>query len=165
MLYLWRKANPFLVYFVDKNLVFVVLIVALVGGGAWYQHHAKAPVPAAVAAAGKPVSTAAVPPSKAAAATAAAAKAELLKKQAAARAEIENALKSMKVTTLLLGEPAIVIINKEEHSVGDSLKLAGGKELQITGIDENGVALGYDGQRFHLDPPGAPELAASRRKL
>ena len=72
----------------------------------------------------------------------------------------------MKVSSILLGDPAAVIISKQDYGVGDALKLAGppAKTLQITGINEGGVTLTVDGQTYHLDAPAAPDLAASRKK-
>lgn len=149
----------------DKNLILVFVIAAVMGGAIWYQHRPTAtPAPslasALAAATGKATgsSPAAVPGKPAA-------DADTVKKQAAARAEIEKALVSMKITSILLGDPAIVIINKTDYSVGSPLALPGGKTLQITRIDEGGVTLAGGAETFHLDAPGAPDLAASRKKL
>ncbi len=80
-----------------------------------------------------------------------------------ARGEIEAALKPMKVTSILPGNPGLAIIDKAEYAEGDSLPLTGGKRLLIASIREDGVALAGNGQTFHLAPPAAPDLDASRQ--
>ncbi len=143
----------------DKNLVIVTALIAVMGAGAWYQHRPAFPktAPGAVAK-GKPMPG--VAPARTAAVPAAP---NPPADQQAARTEIDNALHGLKVTSILLGDPAIVIINKSEYSTGDPLNLPGGKTLQVTGITEDGVALGYNGMAFHLAAPAAPDLAASRK--
>ena len=88
---------------------------------------------------------------------------------AAVRAQVEPLLKPLKVTSILPGDPAAVIINKQDYSVGENLKLPaanpGAKPIKVTAIDEGGVTLVCQGETFHLDAPAAPDLAASRKKL
>ena len=81
----------------------------------------------------------------------------------AARQEIEGALKPVKVTSILPGNPGLAIIDKTEYAEGDSLTLTGGKRLLIASINAGGVALASNGLTFHLDPPAEPDLAASRK--
>ena len=95
-----------------------------------------------------------------------AAEAERKKQIAAAqvaRQEIEGALKPLKVTSILPGNPGLAIIDKLEYAEGDSLTLTSGKRLLIASIKADGVSLAGNGQTFHLDPPAAPDLAASRK--
>jgi hypothetical protein len=95
-----------------------------------------------------------------------AAEAERKKQIAAALAvhdEIAAALKPMKVTSILPGNPGLAIIDKAEYAEGDSLPLTGGKRLLIASIREDGIALASNGQTFHLDPPAAPDLDATRK--
>jgi hypothetical protein len=82
----------------------------------------------------------------------------------AARKEIEEALKPLKVTSLLPGNPGLAIIDKTEYAEGDSLTLTGGKRLLIASIRAEGIGLASNGQTFHLDPPPEPDLAAAHRR-
>lgn len=144
-----------------KNLFLLVLCLAILGVAGWYQHqHAKAAtLPAKTAATtAKKGAPASLPPGAGQSKDAAA-----LQQRAAARAPIEAALQSMKVSSILLGDPAIVIINKKEYSVGDSLPLPGGKALPVTAIQEDGISLAANGETFHLAAPAAPDLEASRK--
>ena len=91
--------------------------------------------------------------------------AEQAKKQAAddaTRKEIDGALKSLKVSSILPGQPGIVIIDKQEYAEGDDLPVAK-RKLRVTRVQEDGVLLACNGLTFHLDPPPAPDLAASRK--
>jgi hypothetical protein len=81
----------------------------------------------------------------------------------AARQEIEGALKPMKVTSILPGNPGLAIIDKTEYAEGDSLPLTCGKRLLISSIKADGIALACNGLSFHLDPPAAPDLASARK--
>ena len=88
------------------------------------------------------------------------------KKQAAeeaTRKDIDASLKPLKVTSILPGQPGIVIIDKQEYAEGDVLPVAKGRKLRVTKVQEDGVLLACDGLTFHLDPPAAPDLAASRK--
>ena len=90
----------------------------------------------------------------------------LAKKQAADAAvhqEIDGALKAMKVSSIMPGQPGIVIIGKQEYAEGDKLPLPKGRKASITKVQEDGVLLACEGQSFRLDPPAAPDLAASRK--
>ena len=89
------------------------------------------------------------------------------KKQAAedaTRKEVDASLKPLKVTSILPGQPGIVIIDKQEYAEGDDLPVAKGRKLRVTKVQEDGVLLACDGLTFHLDPPAAPDLAASRKR-
>ena len=141
----------------DKFLL-VILTAGLLGVGGWrgygyYQStHAK-PVSKAPAASG-PAKGAAQPVVVDA------------KRQAeidAIRKDVEPQLKPLKVSSILPGEPGIVIINRKEYAEGDKLTLSGGKQLQITKVNEDGILLAYNGLSFRMDPPAAPDLAASRK--
>ena len=161
----------------DTVLFGLMMAVLAVGGGYhYYQAAHTRPNPDAVATA-KSVLTQGIPPKAAPAPVAghpavapAATGADALKKQAdavqATRASVESALSGLKVSSILLGDPAVVIISKQDYSVGDSLKLPGNpaKTLKLTGINEDGVTLVADGQNYHLAAPAAPDLAASRKK-
>lgn len=80
------------------------------------------------------------------------------------RAQVEPMLKTLKVSSILLGEAPIVIINKQDYGVGDPLHVPGGKPVKVAAIDEGGITLTCEGETFHLDAPAAPDLAASRKK-
>ena len=80
-----------------------------------------------------------------------------------ARQEIEVALKPLKVTSILPGKPGLAIIDKTEYAEGDNLTLTCGKRLLIASIKADGISLAQNGLTFHLDPPAAPDLAASRK--
>ena len=165
----------------DVILLGVCVLVLAGGGGYSYYRNAHAPHsspdalasakslladrshPRAAAAPAAPAATATHPP------TAADTRADALKNQAdalkAARAPIESALGGLKVSSILLGDPAAVIISKHDYSVGDPLTLPGKQVLKVTGINDAGVALlAADGQTYHLDAPAAPDLAALRKK-
>ena len=161
----------------DTVLFGLMMAVLAVGGGYhYYQSAHSKPNPDAVATAksllGKGAAPKAAPAPVAGHSTAdpAAARADALKKQAdsvrAARASVESALSGLKVSSILLGDPAVVIISKQDYGVGDPLPLPGNppKTLKITGINEDGVTLVADGQSYHLAAPAAPDLAASRKK-
>jgi hypothetical protein len=95
-----------------------------------------------------------------------AAEAERKKQIAAAlvtRREVEGALKPLRVTSILPGNPGLAIINKTEYAEGDSLTLTTGKRLLIASIRADGVALAGNGQTYHLDPPPEPDLEASHK--
>ena len=88
------------------------------------------------------------------------------KKQAAedaTRKEVDASLRPLKVTSILPGQPGIVIIDKQEYAEGDVLPVAK-RKLRVTKVQEDGVLLACDGLTFHLDPPAAPDLAASRKR-
>ena len=84
----------------------------------------------------------------------------------AERQEIEGALKTMHVTTIMPGQPGLIIINndKQEYSEGESLPLPKGRKARIAAVQDDGVQLTCDNMAFHLDPPAAPDLAALRTK-
>lgn len=83
----------------------------------------------------------------------------------ATRRDVESQLKPMKVSSIMPGQPGIVIIDKKEYAEGDQLALPrGGKQLQIAKVRDDGILLAYNGLTFRLDPPAAPDLAASRKK-
>ena len=81
------------------------------------------------------------------------------------RKEVEAQLKPMKVSSIMPGQPGLVIIDKKEYQAGDQLPLPrGGKRLQIAKVRDDGVLLAYNGLTFRLDPPSAPDLDAIRKK-
>ena len=157
----------------DALLLGVALAVLAGGGGYHYYQSQHTPPPAAaptkLSAVGtahpKPVAAPANADQKKAAAATATAQQQAAAAQAA-HAQVEAALSSLKVSSILLGDPAVVIISKQDYGVGDLLKLPGspGKTRQMTGINDGGVTLTADGQNYHLDAPAAPDLAASRKK-
>ena len=82
----------------------------------------------------------------------------------ATRKEVETALKPMKVTSIMPGQPGLAIIDKREYAEGDVLALPKDKKLRITAVRDDGVLLAYNGLAFRLDPPAAPDLEASRKR-
>ncbi len=82
----------------------------------------------------------------------------------ATRRDVEAQLKPMKVSSIMPGQPGIVIIDKKEYTEGETLPLPrGGKLLQITKVRDDGVLLACNGLTFRLDPPAAPDLATLRK--
>ena len=75
-----------------------------------------------------------------------------------ARKEVETQLKAMRVTSILLGDPALAIIGKKEYAAGDPMALPQGRTLVVTAVREDGVQLAFNGLSFRLDPPAAPVL-------
>ena len=143
-------------------LVIAALAVGIPKGLQMYHQLYPDPAIAALAARGHAQQAAAAATKKADAATLA----EQQKQAAALKAErgpVETALGTMKVSSLMLGDPAVCIINKQDYSVGDALPLTGGKTVQITSIREDGVGLARNGQTYHLSAPAAPDLAALRK--
>ena len=143
-----------------QKFLLVILMGGALGMGGWrgyryYQTtHAK-PTPKAPVAAGQA--------KLAAAQTTADAKQQA--EVAATRRDIEAQLKPLKVTSIMPGEPGIVIIDKKEYAEGDKFPLAGGKkQLQVAKVNEDGILLAYNGLTFRLDPPAAPDLEALRKK-
>ena len=155
-------------------LLLCAALAVLVGGGGYHFYASKHqppppdPLTAAKTALGSPghAKPAAAPASAAQkqAASGDAARQQQIAAARAAHAQIETALGSLKVSSILLGDPAIIIVSKKEYSVGDALVLPDGKTLRVTGIGEDGVALAGNGEAFHLAAPAAPDLAASRKK-
>ncbi len=143
-----------------QKVILVVLVVALLavaGQKGWQRYHPAPVVPAHAATA---------PTKKSAAPPAAAATTEQQKQVAAVHAErqaVESALGSMKVSSLMLGDGAVCIINKNDYSLGDTLPLPGGRKLLVAAIREDGIGLTCNGQAYHLDAPAAPDLAALRK--
>ena len=80
------------------------------------------------------------------------------------RGEIEAALQGMRVTTIMPGQPGVFILDKHDYSEGDELPLSKGRKARVVAVQEDGVRLTCEGMTFHLDPPAAPDLAASRKK-
>ena len=159
----------------NKDLFLLgVCLLVLAGGGGYHFYqsaHAK-PSTSAIASARDILADKAHPKTAPVHPPTPAVDADLAKKQAAAKqaqdahAQIESTLHTMKVSSILLGDPAIVIISKQEYSVGDPLTLPGSpaKTLKVTAINDDGVTLAADGQTYHLDAPAAPDLAATRKK-
>ena len=80
---------------------------------------------------------------RAAAAQQAAAAAKVRAQQAvvdATRKEVESALKPMKVTSVIPGQPGLAIIDRKEYAEGDALPLPKGKALKITAVRSDGRA-------------------------
>lgn len=145
-----------------QKVVLAILVCALFGYVAYNQRAAflgaPKPVPGAAA-------KGAVPPAKAMAASPGGKTAPPAVVGASpVRAQIEPLLKPLKVTSIMLGEPSLVIINKKDYSVGDTLALPGAKDVKVAAIDEAGVTLSCRGENFHLDAPAAPDLDALRKK-
>ena len=175
MLYPKPAPNLFRCFLMNKDVFLLGVALTVLAGGAGYHFysasHAKPPAavaPAAVApgtthakAGAAAAAPASAPPKKPADATAQQQQAAAVQ---ATRAPVEAALATMKVSSILLGDPAIVIISKQEYSVGDDLKLPGKGTLKVTAIGEDGVTLAASGQSYHLAAPAAPDLAASRKK-
>ena len=155
-----------------QKIAFSVLALVILAVGGWFGYQQYTVLQARKVAHARQVAAAAQAAAQQAALTAkqhafaVAAEAERQKQIAAAlaaRTEIEAALKPMKVTSILPGNPGLAIIDKAEYAEGDSLTLAGGKRLLIASIREDGVALASGSQTFHLAPPAAPDLAAARK--
>ncbi len=83
---------------------------------------------------------------------------------AAERGEIEAALKAMHLTTIMPGQPGLVIIDKQEYSEGEDLPLSKGRKARIVSVQDDGVQLACNGMTYHLAAPAAPDLAALRQK-
>ena len=142
----------------NKFLLVVVTLAAL-GIGGWYGFQEYQVVRAKQA---QKAHDAAI------AAQAAAAQAKQRAAQAAAdatRKDVEAQLKPMKVSSIMPGQPGLVIINKKEYAEGDPLPLPqGGKVLHISKVRDDGILLAYNGLTFRLAPPAAPDLDALRKK-
>ncbi len=134
-----------------NKLVLVIVAMAALGAGGWYGFQQFQVIQA----------------QRAHKAQVAAAEAKQKAVQAAAdstRKEVEAQLKPMKVSSIMPGQPGLVIIDKKEYQEGDQLPLPrGGKRLQIAKVRGDGVLLAYNGLTFRLDPPAAPDLAALRK--
>ncbi len=144
----------------QKIALSIVAVLVLAGGG-WfgYQQYARLQVQHAEQAS----AAAAAAKQRAFVATAEVARKKQIAAAQVARQEIEGALKPLKVTSILPGNPGLAIIDKTEYAEGDNLTLAGGKQLLIASIKESGVFLASNGLTFHLDPPAEPDLAATRK--
>ena len=81
-----------------------------------------------------------------------------------ARAEIEAALRAMHLTTLMPGQPGLVIIDKHEFAEGEDVPLPKGRKAHVAAVQDDGVRLTCEGMAFRLDPPAGPDLAALRKK-
>ncbi len=141
-----------------NKILLVIVAMAVLGGGGWYgfqryqviqAQHAQKTSMAAAAAKQRALQAANEAKQRAADAT---------------RREIEAQLKPMRVTSIMPGQPGIVIIDKKEYAEGESLTLPqGGKRVQITKVQDDGILLAYNGLGFRLEPPAAPDLAALRK--
>ena len=80
------------------------------------------------------------------------------------RQEIDAALKTMHLTTIMPGQPGQVIIDKQDYSEGESVPLPKGRKARIVAVQDDGVQLVCNGMTFHLDAPTGPDLAALRKK-
>lgn len=69
----------------------------------------------------------------------------------AERQEIDAALKTMHLTTIMRGQPGLVIIDKHDYSEGESLPLPKGRKAKIVAVQDDGAQLVCDGMMFHLD--------------
>jgi hypothetical protein len=81
----------------------------------------------------------------------------------AARPEIEAQLKGCKISSILLGNPSIVVINKKNYEEGADLPLPNGKALKIASIKEDRVMLASGTQTFQLVMPSARDLGGTSR--
>ena len=147
-----RWKPDFLFYLHMNKIVLLIVALAVLGTGGWYGYQQYRVIRA------KQVEKARV----------ADAEAKQKAAQAAAdstRRDVEAQLKPMKVSSIMPGQPGIVIIDKKEYTEGDRLTLPrGGKQLQIAKVRDDGILLAYNGLTFRLDPPAEPDLAASRKK-
>ena len=137
-----------------KTPVLVVLLLAIIAGAGYYGFHQYQQTQASLTSQKSSASSKQLTEAQA-------------KKQAAedaTRKDIDASLKPLKVTSILPGQPGIVIIDKQEYVEGDVLPVAKGRKLRVTKVQEDGVLLACDGLTFHLDPPAAPDLAASRKR-
>jgi hypothetical protein len=169
MLYLTPHAQLIPETSAMKTAVQVVIFLALMSAAGYYAfqqyrqaHPAPPPPPTAAALAAQKLQAA----HQQDAAALAKQQADLAKQQAAeaaVRQDIEGTLKTLKVSSILPGEPGIVIIDKHEYAEGDDLPVGKGRKLRVTHVQEDGVLLASNGLTFHLDPPAAPDLAASRK--
>ncbi len=140
-----------------KTPILVVVLLAIIGGAGFYGFQQYQKTQAALS--GRKLAAAQQQQSRQLTEAQA-------KKQAAedaTRKEVDASLKPLKVTSILPGQPGIVIIDKQEYAEGDVLPVAK-RKLRVTKVQEDGVLLACDGLTFHLDPPAAPDLAASRKK-
>ena len=80
------------------------------------------------------------------------------------RQEIDTALKGMHLTTIMPGQPGLIIVDKQEYSEGESLPLPKGRKARIVAVQDDGVRLTCDNMTFRLDAPAEPDLAALRKK-
>ncbi len=78
--------------------------------------------------------------------------------------EIDGALKGMHLTTIMPGQPGLIIVDKQEYSEGESLPLPKGRKARIVAVQDDGVRLTCDNLAFRLDAPAGPDLAALRKK-
>ena len=143
-----------------KTPVQIIILLALLAGGGYYgfqQYRAAQAARLAQVARASEAAHRAVTVQQAQ---------DFAKQQAAdnaKRQEIGVALQSLKVSSLILGQPGMVIIGKQEYAEGDQIPLPKGHKARITKVQEDGVLLACEGLAFHLDPPAAPDLAASRK--
>ena len=70
----------------------------------------------------------------------------------------------MHLTTIMPGQPGLIIVDKQEYSEGESLPLPKGRKARIVSVQDDGVRLTCDNMAFSLDAPGGPDLAALRKK-
>lgn len=135
-----------------NKLVLMIVALAALGAGGWYGYQQFQVIQA----------------HRAHQAQVAAAEAKQKAAQAAAdatRKDVEAQLKPMKVSSIMPGQPGLVIIDKKEYQEGDQLPLPhGGKRLQIARVRDDGILLAYNGLTFRLAPPAAPDLEALRKK-
>ncbi len=145
-----QQPNFFFSCFMNKILP-VIMAMAVLGTGGWYGFQRYQ----------------AIQTQRTQKAQVAAVEAKQRAAQAAAdatRREVEPQLKLMKVTSIMPGQPGIVIIDKKEYTEGENLALPkGGKRVQIIKVQDSGVLLAYNGLSFRLEPPAAPDLAALRK--
>lgn len=81
-----------------------------------------------------------------------------MREQAAVRAEIQEQLKAMKVSSILLGSPNLAVINKKSYEEGSDLRLPNGKSLKVKAIKDEGVMLAYGEQTFQIGLPTARDI-------
>ena len=146
-----------------NKIVVMIVVLAVVGVGGWFGFQAYQTIQAQRAekarAAAVQARAAADEKKYAAAQVAAKAAADTLRK------DVEAQLKPMKISSLMPGQPGLVIIDKKEYAEGDPLLLPrGGKTLQVTQVREDGVLLALNGMTFRLAAPATVDLDIAGRK-
>ena len=144
-----------------KTPILVVVLLAIIGGAGFYGFQQYQKTRAALS--GRKLAAAQQQQSAQQSKQLTEAQAKKQAAEDATRKEIDASLKPLKVTSILPGQPGIVIIDKQEYAEGDVLPVAR-RKLRVTKVQEDGVLLACDGLSFHLDPPAAPDLAASRKR-
>jgi hypothetical protein len=64
--------------------------------------------------------------------------------------EIQEYAAHAKISSLLLGDPRLVVIDKREYEVGSEIVLPRGRRGRIAEIAEDGVRVSYDGRSYRI---------------